>query len=153
MSSSSTSVCNDRKPIHEYLLDRRWESLVSGVPSEMGFDENTDMKEFTGTLIGFLDRTVRFIDGIATTDALAGYAVGYNFLHRMEKTCSYLMVTGNTALLRAYITTLRTRFHDEGRWEFFNRNLVSCAGHYASAFIEEGLLDRVEADPDDGRHS
>lgn len=132
---------NDRTPTHEYVLNRRWESLVSSVPSEVCFDTDTDIDEFADMLIDSLDRMLPVLDAIDDTDSLVGYAVSHNLLHRMEKTCRYLVATRNTNLLGIYLNTLRNQFHNESRWELFNRQLINAIGPSALTFIEQGLLD------------
>ncbi|PQM45147.1 hypothetical protein C1Y40_04688 [Mycobacterium talmoniae] len=132
---------DSRKPPREYVLDRRWERLVPQLPSEVGFDETTDLELFADLLIDGLARVLTCIDAIDTTRALAQWAIDHNLLHHMEKTCSYLASTNDLESLATYVTALRDRFSDDIRWQSFNRKLIEVAGPWASILIGRGLLD------------
>lgn len=135
---------NNRKPNCEYVLDRRWEQLISRLPSLISFEATTDLDRFAKKLIDGLDRVLAVMDGIDSTQALARWAIGRNGLQHMEKTCSYLVAIEDIEALTSYVTALRERFGDDNRWSFFNRSLIDVSGRWAPTLIEQNLLD-----PDD----
>ncbi|WP_396909931.1 DUF4304 domain-containing protein [Mycolicibacterium sp.] len=133
------------EPMREYVLDRRWETLVPDVPSEVAFDETTDMDMFADTLCTNLTRVLTTIDAIDTTAVLTQWAIDNSWLHRMEKTCAYLAATDDSDRLVAYVSKIRNRFGDSARWPKLNRTLLDVTGPLAPSLQQLRVLDPADA--------
>lgn len=134
----------DRTPAREYILDRRWGRLIPDLPGATSFDADTDLDVFADRLIHDLARLLDVVDSIDSSPTLARWAADNNLLHHMEKTCRFLVATGDTDTLTTYVITLRERLREDSRWTSFNRQLVQVTDRYAAGLISRGLLDPVE---------
>lgn len=133
----------DRGRAPTYFLWTRWERLVPGLASELRLDETTDPNELAGQLCDGLDRVLTVIENVDTSWALVERAIARNDSALVEKTCAYLVATGNIESLTQYITALRGEFGNERPWIFINRRITEATGAWASTLVEQGLLDPV----------
>lgn len=132
---------NDYGPSEfDYMIDRRMEQLIAGLPAELRLDRSTDRAVFADELIGYVEQIVTALDAIATTHDLLDNVMQRNGLHKMEKTCRYLAYIGDTESLANYVTRLHDRFADDHRWEFFSRRIRESVDEYG---VDLAKLDLV----------
>ena len=124
------------------LYEQRWESVVAGAPVQVEFFATSDMGALAVELRGWLGELVDRFDQFDSTEAVLDLAIESNFLHNNEKICRYLADRGDSDRLSRYVRTLRTRFHTDIRWGFFNRRIAETVGpRLAQQLHDLGLLD------------
>ncbi|MBX7449431.1 DUF4304 domain-containing protein [Mycolicibacterium sp. 3033] len=135
-----------RTRANRYLLQRRWESLVPGLPYELRLRPDTGLTAFARELCRGLGLLLDALERIDSTGALVRYAVTNNLLIAYETTCCYLAAINDVETLTSYVTILQDCFGHQERWSSFSRQIRDETGRWASALSERGVLDPVTAD-------
>lgn len=126
-----------------YLLSRRWEDVVPGLPYEPSFRATTNMTRFGAALCQGLGEVVDVIERFDGTTSLVAYAVDRNLLIAYERTCCYLAAVDDLDTLADYVRQLRDCFGHQERWSIFNANISAVAGAHRTSLVALGLLDEV----------